>query len=73
MFSVMCIWDITIVTGETVDTYRSYDLFEQIPDLNSRLSDCRNRLIHEADNIEQITGRLWGQLRIGNPQYGSSP
>jgi extracellular solute-binding protein family 1 len=52
--------DITIVTGETVDTYRSYDLFEQIPDLNSRLSDCRNRLIHEADNIEQITGRLGG-------------
>ncbi|MFR8331301.1 MAG: hypothetical protein ACLU9S_02135 [Oscillospiraceae bacterium] len=48
--------DITIVTGETVDTYRSYDLFEQIPDLNSRLSDCRNRLIHEADNVSKSPG-----------------
>ena len=52
--------DITIVTGETVDTYRSYDLFEQIPDLNSRLSECRERLNHEAANIERITDRSGG-------------
>ena len=36
--------DITMVTGQTVDVYRDYDLFDQIPDMESRLRSIMKQL-----------------------------
>lgn len=36
--------DITKVIGETVDMYRSYELFNQVPDFNKRLEDITKKL-----------------------------
>lgn len=36
--------DINMITGETVDIYRDYRLFEQIPDFNERLKEVSKEL-----------------------------
>ena len=46
--------DITKIVGETVDVYRSYDLFEQIPDFEERLTDCESKLKEITERLETI-------------------
>lgn len=43
--------DITKIVGETVDIYRSYELFNQIPNFNGRLTQ-------DAKQLEAIAGKL---------------
>lgn len=46
--------DITKIVGETIDVYRSYDLFKQIPDFNERLTAVETQLEEIADGLEKI-------------------
>lgn len=46
--------DITKIIGETIDVYRSYDLFKQIPDFNERLMSAEAQLEEIADELEKI-------------------
>lgn len=41
--------EMVMVTGESPDVNRDYELFKQIPDLNEKLGECRNRLLNLAD------------------------
>lgn len=52
--------DITVITGEKVDTYRDYELFSQIPDMENRLTDIRSKLITSATRLQKITGEKSG-------------
>ena len=52
--------DITVITGETVDTYRDYELFSQIPDMEERLIDIRSQLTDAAVRLQEITGEKTG-------------
>lgn len=54
--------DITMITGETVDIYRDYDLFSQI-------SDMEERLINIADNLNIAADAL---LKIMEQNSGSN-
>jgi len=48
--------DMTMITGETVDTYRDYDLFSQIKDMDKRLKHIGN-LLYNADHLlKKLTG-----------------
>lgn len=55
--------DITMLVGETVDTYRSYELFNQIPDYDSRMNYCLDSLKRVADKIEKAARRRPAALR----------
>ena len=52
--------DMTMITGETVDTYRDYDLFVQIPDMEKELKSMLEEL-HSANSLlEEIAGHSKG-------------
>ncbi len=42
--------DINMITGETIDTYRDYELFAQITDLEQRLDNAAD-ILQEADKM----------------------
>lgn len=48
--------DITMITGETPDTNRDYNLFEQIPDFNDRLMSMKNSLDEVSNGLKIIAG-----------------
>lgn len=52
--------DITVITGEKVDTYRDYELFKQIPDMEERLTTMRTQLTDAAKLLQDITGEESG-------------
>ncbi len=46
--------DITMITGETVDNYRDYDLFDSIENLDGRIKQCRDNLNNASENLSSI-------------------
>ena len=52
--------DITMITGETVDIYRDYDLFAQITDMQDRLKDIAKVLGKASKQLQIITGEKSG-------------
>ncbi len=52
--------DITMITGETVDTYRDYDLFDQISDMEGRLKAILDQLYKADDQLKAITKSVSG-------------
>ena len=52
--------DINMITGETVDIYRDYELFTQIPDMEQRLENIRSMLSDSAQSLLEITGQTSG-------------
>lgn len=52
--------DITMITGESVDTYRDYDLFKQIPDMEERLNTILSELKSANSMFEEIAGHSSG-------------
>lgn len=48
--------DITMITGESVDTNRDYELFNQVPDFNQRLQDNLDKLNAVANEFASIVG-----------------
>lgn len=52
--------DINMITGENVDVYRDYELFSQIPDMETRLKDIRDKLNSAAERLSEITGQKSG-------------
>ncbi len=55
---------IVMITGELPDPNRDYDLFDQIPDLEARLTDSMDRLLVLADEIEAIAGAGGGSEAV---------
>ncbi|MBR4911133.1 MAG: extracellular solute-binding protein [Clostridia bacterium] len=51
---------IVMITGETIDANRSYELFKQIPGFNDSLAAMRDELNRIAANIEAIQGKRGG-------------
>lgn len=47
---------ITMITGETVDISRDYDLFKLIPDLEERFENCVEEMNALEKEIERISG-----------------
>ncbi len=60
--------DMTMITGETVDIYRDYKLFEQIPNMQKRLKSIYFTLDEAAKELKTITGENSGSYIsvIGN-------
>lgn len=52
--------DITMITGETVDTYRDYDLFNQISDMLPRIQSIYKKLAKSSKQLQQLTGEKSG-------------
>ena len=52
--------DITMITGETVDIYRDYDLFAQIVDMKERLENISKMLKKASNQLKEITGEKSG-------------
>lgn len=52
--------DITMIVGETVDTYRDYDLFSQIPDMEEQLNTIHAALKDADEDLVRITGQKSG-------------
>ena len=52
--------DITMITGETVDIYRDYDLFSQITDMPKRLKAIHEKLSKASKTLQEITGERSG-------------
>lgn len=52
--------DITMITGETVDIYRDYDLFSQISDMKDRLEDITSLLSKTSKLLQETTGEKSG-------------
>lgn len=52
--------EITMITGESVDIYRDYDLFAQIGDMEQRLKSISERLKKASDELQKITGEKGG-------------
>lgn len=52
--------DINMITGENVDIYRDYDLFSQIKDMETRLTQIRKLLKNTADDLLDVTGTTSG-------------
>lgn len=48
--------DITMITGESVDIYRDYQLFNQIPNFNARLQDCYDFLMDINRDLSELSG-----------------
>lgn len=51
---------ITMITGESVDIYRDYDLFAQIPNMEQTLKDISKNLKKSSENLQKITGEKSG-------------
>ena len=51
---------IVMITGETIDANRSYELFKQIPGFNDSLSEMKKELKRIAGRIESIQGKRGG-------------
>ncbi len=51
---------IVMITGETIDANRSYELFKQIPELNSSLERMIAELNRISSRIEEIQGKRGG-------------
>lgn len=49
--------DITMITGETVDIYRDYDLFAQIPNMESSLNSILKKLQDVESEMQRFTGQ----------------
>ena len=62
--------DITMITGETPDTYRDYDLFSQISDMEQRLTTVSNQLDEALKLIQNLSGQNSGtnQSTVQNMQ-----
>lgn len=52
--------DISVITGEKVDTYRDYELFKKIPDMEERLNTIREKLIRSGERLLEVTGEKSG-------------
>lgn len=52
--------DINMITGETPDTYRDYELFEQLPNMENQLNSIRELLKQADEEIKAITGKESG-------------
>lgn len=52
--------DIVMITGETVDVYRDYDLFDQIPNMEQRLNDILDKLNRSVDLLAEVSGSTSG-------------
>ena len=52
--------DMTMITGENVDIYRDYDLFNQISDMENRVEEIKDLLITSGENLKTITGERTG-------------
>lgn len=52
--------EIVMITGETPDPNRDYNLFTAIPDLEERLTQAREKLLQYADESEEIAGLKGG-------------
>lgn len=52
--------EMTMITGETVDVYRDYELFTQIPDMESRLKVIQENLIAADEKMQDATGENSG-------------
>ena len=52
--------DITMITGETVDTYRDYDLFKQISDMLPRIKSIYAKLAKSSKQLQELTGEKSG-------------
>lgn len=57
--------DITMITGETVDNYRSYDLFNQVSNMEERITTC-------YQNLEKSVETLNGIGKSGSGSYDST-
>ena len=59
--------DITMITGETVDIYRDYNLFKQIPDMEQRLDAILSDLEDAAEKLlvimEQDSGSNYSVIK----------
>ena len=47
--------DIVMITGESVDIYRDYELFKQIPDMESRINDSMEKLNQSLVLLEKAS------------------
>ena len=56
--------DIAMVTGETVDIYRDYRLFEQIPDFNNRLENIYKGLEKIDEELIKLNGGEVGSYSV---------
>lgn len=52
--------DIVMITGESPDSARDYNLFYQLPELENDLNEIRNSLTELADESERIVGSKGG-------------
>lgn len=52
--------DITMITGESVDVYRDYELFTQIKDMEDRLNNLLTLLTGAESSLKEITGQESG-------------
>lgn len=52
--------DITMITGETVDVYRDYELFKQIGDMQERLENIRSLLDNAGEKLLEVSGETSG-------------
>ena len=52
---------IVMITGESPDTNRDYELFRQIPDLNDILSGCDKDLASIVEDMKELTGKRGSQ------------
>lgn len=48
---------IIMITGETPDSNRDYDLYNQIPDFEKTLNDCYDKLNNIAEDLRKLTGQ----------------
>lgn len=48
--------DIVMITGESPDVNRDYELFKQIPDFTDTLTECHNELTALVGDIQTLTG-----------------
>lgn len=49
--------EMVMITGESPDVNRDYELFKQIPDLQEKLEECSNRLLALVDEQTSQSGR----------------
>lgn len=49
--------DITMITGDSPDTYRDYALFEQIPDMESSIKSSVNSLNKASKQLDKLSGK----------------
>lgn len=52
--------EMIMITGENPDANRDYNLFEQIPEMESALSEIQNTLSELADSMEKISQKAGG-------------